>query len=97
MNSREFDGPIDDLLRQALQPFAEATPPAGVWRRVRRQVSTVPFAWWSRLWPRLSVFNVSYAPSFPSQSYCIEAEGRFLPSPFSGMIMKQVFNLRLTS
>ncbi|HQE93885.1 MAG TPA: hypothetical protein PLH19_14325 [Anaerolineae bacterium] len=97
MNSREFDGPIDDLLRQALQPFAEAPPPVRVWRRVRRKVSTAPFAWWSRLWSRLSVFDVIYAPPLPSQSYCIESEGRFLPSPFSGMIMKQVFNLRLTS
>jgi hypothetical protein len=38
MNSREFDSMLDDLLRQALCPFAEAEPPARVWRRVLRAV-----------------------------------------------------------
>lgn len=38
MNSREFDGMLDNLLRQALYPFAEAEPPARVWRRVLRAV-----------------------------------------------------------
>jgi len=38
MNSREFDGMLDDLVRQALYPFTEAEPPARVWRRVLRAV-----------------------------------------------------------
>jgi hypothetical protein len=38
MNSREFDGMLDDLLQQALHPFAEAEPPARGWRRVLRSV-----------------------------------------------------------
>jgi hypothetical protein len=97
MSSREFDNPIDDLLRQALQPFAEAKAPNWVWSRVLREVSTASFSRWSRLLSRLSVFDVIYAPPLSSQSYCVESEGRFLPSPFSGMIMKQVFNLRVAS
>ncbi|MBN2389540.1 MAG: hypothetical protein JXR84_02370 [Anaerolineae bacterium] len=38
MSSREFDGILDDLFRQALYPFAEAEPPVRVWRRVLRAV-----------------------------------------------------------
>lgn len=38
MNSREFDGMLDDLVRQALYPFVEAEPPARVWRRVWQAV-----------------------------------------------------------
>ena len=38
MSSREFDGMLDNLFRQALYPFAEAEPPVRVWRRVLRAV-----------------------------------------------------------
>jgi len=40
MSSREFDSMLDDILRQALYPFAEAEPPARVWRRVLRAVGS---------------------------------------------------------
>jgi len=33
---------LDDLLRQALHPFAEARPPARMWRRVLRAVCSKP-------------------------------------------------------
>ncbi len=97
MSSREFDNPIDDLLRQALQPFAETKPPNWVWPRVLREVSAAPFSRWSRLLSRLSVFDVIYAPPLSSETSCVEPGGRFLPSPFPGMIMKQIFNLRVAS
>lgn len=41
MSSREFDGMLDDLVRQALYPFAEAKPPVRVWRRVLRAVRSM--------------------------------------------------------
>lgn len=97
MSSREFDNPIDDLLREALRPFAEAKPPSWVWPRVLRQVGATSFPWWSRLLSRLSVFDVIYAPPLSNQSCCVEPDGKFLPPPFPGMMIKQIFNLRVTS
>ena len=38
MSSREFDGMLDELFRQALCPFAEAEPSVRVWRRVLHAV-----------------------------------------------------------
>lgn len=41
MSSREFDGMLDDLIRRALYPFAEAEPSVRVWRRVLRTVRSL--------------------------------------------------------
>ena len=97
MSSREFDSVLDDLLRQALQPFAEAESPAWVWSRVLREVSAAPFSRWARFLSRMSGFSVIYSPPLSNQPYCVHPHGRCLPSPFSGMMMKQFLELRAVS
>ncbi|HOT91216.1 MAG TPA: hypothetical protein PLJ78_05420 [Anaerolineae bacterium] len=97
MSSREFDDPFDDLLRQALQPFAEAKPPRWVWGQIRRRVSTASYSWWSRVLSWFSFFDVLYAPPLSNQPYCVHPYGGFLPAPASGMAMRQILNLRVAS
>ena len=108
MNSREFDGMLDDLVRQALYPFMDAEPPARVWRRVLRTVRAmsaelaVPaglLATISRLLGFLSWMKdseVTYAPLF-SNRYDVQPSGRYLPSPFWEITLRQMFDLRLTA
>lgn len=98
MSSREFDGALDALFRQALQPFAEAAPPAAVWRRVLRAVRPAPFSRWSWILSRLNGIGLAYAPPLRSgQPYCIDPGGRYHPPPLWGVHLNQMFDLRLTS
>ncbi len=99
MSSHECDNFLDELLRQALHPFAVATPPAGVWSRVRREVSRTPFSRWSQLLSRLNIFDMLYAPQPSAQPYCIQPHGSCLPSAylFSGLFMRQIFTIRVMS
>jgi len=82
MNSREFDGMLDDLVRQALYPFAEAEPPARVWRRV---------------WQTVCALRVQYVPADSPVSASLLAPAsllaafsrwvRWLLSPRGGNVM----------
>jgi hypothetical protein len=96
MSLRESDSTIDGLLRQALQPLAEAEPPATVWRRIVNAVPTTPWSRWSRLsmWAR-GFANVFYWPALSSQPYCDESGRKCHPAPSVGLMGKQVFDLRL--
>lgn len=107
MNSREFDGMLDDLVRQALYPFTEAQPPARVWRRVLSAVRSRPaglpvpaglpaaFSRWAEFFLGMRRTHVTYVPLFSNRPYYVESSGRGLPSPFWDIALKQMFDMRL--
>ena len=115
MNSREFDGMLDDLVRQALYSFTEAEPPARVWRRVLRAVRALRAelaepaglpvlaglpATFFRLLGFLSWMKDSEATcvsSFSNRPYYGQPSGRYLPSPFWEITLRQMFDLRLAA
>jgi hypothetical protein len=109
MNSREFDSMLDDLVRQALYPFTDAEPPVRVWRRMLRTVRAMRaelaapaglLATISRLLGFLSWMkdsDTTYAPLFSNRSYGVQPSGRYLPSPFWEITLRQMFDLHLTA
>jgi len=109
MNSREFDGLLDDLVQQALYPFAEAQPPARVWRRVLSAVRSLrvehaagaglwaAFSRWAEFFFGMKGTHVTYVPLVSNRPYYVESHGRGLPSPFWDIALKQMFDMRLAS
>lgn len=110
MNSREFDGMLDDLLRQAMYPFAETEPPAKVWRRVLCTVRLLcagtptpirllmPAGLVSAFSHWLGFFSgMKVSNVFSHQPYYADPSGRYLSSPFWDIALKQMFDLRLAS
>lgn len=95
MNSREFDDTLGDLFQQALRPVVGAKPPASVWYRILGDVRSVPLSRWARFLMRVRGFGGPYLPLFSNQPYCIEPHGRYQPSPFNGVMGRQVLELRL--
>lgn len=96
MNLRSKDTYLDSLLRQAMQPYAHVRPPEAVWRRVSRRIwEGVPGRWhglFSWLWsPFIAQRHLSHQPSY------FEVGGRCTPSPFLGVMVKQMLDLRLAS
>ena len=79
MSSRKPDTLIDAMIRQALQPIAEAHAPPGVWQRIVTELETAdldrrgPLAWFKLL------EGFSIGPL--TQRYCVGPFGRCLPSP----------------
>jgi hypothetical protein len=113
MNSHKetpgIDTQVDNLFRQALKPFAEAAPRRDGWERIVADLHMTPhrriLRWLKglRRTPELrrllfwvDSINTFYATS-PSQPFCIEPGGRCHPSPFVGLMAKQVLDLRLAS
>ena len=127
MNSREFDGMLDDLVRQALYPFAEAEPSLRVWRRVLRAVRALraecapsagqpPSAGflallglpsltslaatvsrWSGFLAWMKASEVTCVPLFSNRAYHADPAGRYMPSLFWDVTLRQMFDLRLAS
>jgi len=95
MNSREFDDTLGELFRQALQPVAQAQPPAVVWRCITSDVQSMPLSRWARFMMRLRGFGGPYLPSLSLLTVCVEPYGHYRPSPFSGALMRQGLELRL--
>jgi len=109
MNSREFDGMLDDLLRQAFYPFAEAEPSLRVWRRVLRAVRSLrteravlaglpaTFSRWLGFFSWMGDTDVTYVPWFSNRSHYVDPTGRCLHSPFWDITLRRIFDLRLAS
>ena len=95
MSSREFDDALGDLFQQALRPVATARPPVGVWRRILNAVRPVPLSHWARFLMRVRGFGGPYPPSFSHQPHRVTPYGRCQPSPFNGVMGRQVFELGL--
>lgn len=96
MNSRNQDPYVDSLLRQAMQSYAHARPPASVWRRLRRRVQGAAPRRWPGLFSWLWRPFTSYS-HLPYQPYAADVSGRSPSSPFMGMMVKQMLDLRLAS
>ena len=100
---------VDELFRQAFKPFNEMTPPHNSWDRIVVRLRANPHrhvgGWLKGLTCTLSLrrliswgqgVNTYYAIS-SSRPFCSGPEGRCYPSPFLGMMVKQVLDLRLAS
>jgi hypothetical protein len=121
MNSREFDGLLDDLMRQALYPFAEAEPSLRVWRRVLRAVRLLraecapsadflaliglpsltglvaTVSRWTGFLAWMKESEATYAPLYANRAYHADPTGRYSPSLFWDVTLRQMFDLRLAS
>lgn len=75
------------MIRQALQPIAEAHPPNGIWERIVTELNQTEshkrgrFSW-------LKVFE-GFSISPLTQRYCVGPYGRCLPSPLTQIITIQ--------
>lgn len=120
MNSREFDGMLDDLVRQALYSFTDAEPSLRVWRRVLRAVRALraecatsagqstlagflallglpaTFFRWSGFISWMRESEVTCVP-FSIRAYHVDPTGRYMPSLFWDVTLRQMFDLRLAS
>lgn len=87
---------LDNLLRQAMQPYARVQPSRAVWRRIRRQTHADAqgrwHEWFSWLWHPFTVEGrLTHLP------YDFESTRGCAPSPFLGVMVKQMLDLRLAS
>lgn len=98
MNSHKTPDELDELFRQALHPLGDAHPPKGLWRRVLRQVRvTRPF--WGHLlfsWMR-GLSAQLYLPPSTNQPRCVGPGRKCTPSPFLGVMVTQMVDLRMAS
>ena len=96
MSSRKSDPLIDTMIRQALRPIAEASPPKGAWRRIVMEIETGTqprhrgFASWFKA---LEGFSISPL----TQRHCVGPYGRCLPTPFTEAVVIQFRGQRLAS
>jgi hypothetical protein len=87
MNSHKSDHLIDDIIRQAVKPIAEAEAPPGVWQRIVIEIEHPEphrrglLSWFKAL----EAFSIT--PQ--TQRYCVGPYGRCLPYPFPGVIAVQ--------
>ena len=88
MNSLNDNAALDDLIRQALQPVAEAEPPESVWRGIAARVRGARGAG-HRRWTMFSWFRgaeLLYTPRL-TRPYCVGSYERCLVSPLTSGIL----------
>ncbi|HNT73705.1 MAG TPA: hypothetical protein PKH77_01660 [Anaerolineae bacterium] len=95
MSLHKKDIYLDNLLRQAMQPYARVQPSRAVWRRIYRRVCEPQmrwYGWFSWLWRPFTVDGrLTYLP------YDFGSTRGYAPSPFLGVMVKQMLDLRLAS
>jgi len=87
---------LDILLREALKPYAQVEAPEGLWSRIAQKTQFTPPPRWHKLFSWLYGSTKSCF-SFYNQPYCIDLYGKYIPSPFASVMVKQMLDLRLIS
>ncbi len=97
MSSREWER-VDRLMREALRPYAEVTPPDGVWERIAAEVEGVSRPRRVSLFARLFSLHLAVGSSLPrarSWRYAPMAFGCCYTSPFVGVVLNLVWDRSL--
>ncbi len=98
MNSHKQQAYIDQLLRQALQPYAQVKAPPDMWPQVEQGVQNPPPPRWRRFFSWLYGLHTLGFSTMPNHlPYRLEPHKKCAPPPFIGVIAKQTLDLRLAS
>lgn len=103
MNSHKTPDELDELFRQALRPLGDAHPPRGAWRRLLRQICVMRPFWGHVLWGHVlfswmrGLSAQFYLPPSTNQPCCVGHGGKCTPSPFLGVMVSQMVDLRMAS
>lgn len=90
---------IDELLREALEPYRTALPRRRIWRRIVTRIKRLKGSHWS--WPSMDAWLYQHARLDPRPSLYelvrVAPPDIYAPSPVIGMALKQILDLRVAS
>ncbi|MBN2007639.1 MAG: hypothetical protein JXA21_30120 [Anaerolineae bacterium] len=93
MNSRKYDSQLDFWFSQAFEVYAQAKPSKNVWPRVISRLKSPLPGRWRRL---LLQFSRPMMLQCPLTHQAVRGkDGKFSPSPFLPVMIKQVLDLRM--